>query len=107
MDPKLNWLQENFLGYLSSWKKEVDERPKFTPSDKQNMFLSSHTFEGHKITVHSITSVIKFLLNKGASFILTSHFNHDMLEQEFSKQQYCGGGNENPTVEQFNNTAKH
>ena len=41
---------------------------------------------------------VKFMLNKGAKFILTSCFNQDPLEQHFGHYRHTGGHNKNPTV---------
>ena len=38
------------------------------------------------------------MLGKGASFVLTSHFNQDPLEQMFGHVRHKGGSNDNPTV---------
>ena len=42
------------------------------------------------------------LVNTGAKFILSERFNQDTLECHFGKHRQMKGGNENPTVAQFN-----
>ena len=43
-DERFSWL-ESFLDYLESWKKSTEERPgKFTPTQRNNMFLSHPTY---------------------------------------------------------------
>ena len=46
----LQWLKEDFLGYLSEWEKSVKQRTGFTSSQKAMMLLSKETVEGLKIT---------------------------------------------------------
>ena len=68
------------------------------------MLLSRQTLQGLKISVNSIVSCVKFLLNQGADFVLTSSFNQDPLEQHFSHYRHKGGANDNPTVYDVRNT---
>lgn len=51
------------------------------------------------ISVKSVTELTKFMLAKGAQFVLTVNFNQDPLEMEFSKQRGAAGGNTNPNVD--------
>ena len=48
----LQWLQEDFLGYLAEWKASVSEREKegFTKSELDMMCLSKETLEGLQMT---------------------------------------------------------
>ena len=43
-------------------------------------------------------ALVRFLLNQGAPFVLTHHFNQDPLEEHFSQCRHKGGANDNPTV---------
>ena len=43
-------LEEDFLGYLSEWKKSVEKRNGFTAAEKKLMMLPDETQEGLKIT---------------------------------------------------------
>ena len=53
--------------------------------------------------VNSFVELTKYLLvNTGAKFILSERFNQDPLECHFGKHRQMKGGNENPTVAQFN-----
>ena len=53
--------------------------------------------------VNSFVELTKYLLvHTGAKFILSERFNQDPLESHFGKQRQMKGGNENPTVAQFN-----
>lgn len=50
--------------------------------------------------------MIPFLLEKGAKFVLTAHFNQDPLEQYFSKQrQACKAGSQ-PRLYQYSRTTR-
>ena len=46
----LQWLEEEFLGYLDEWEASVQQRPGFTRAEKKMMTLSGETLEGLKIT---------------------------------------------------------
>ena len=41
------------------------------------------------------------LIQRTGCYLLTEVFCQDPLERYFSKQRHRGGGNDNPTVEQF------
>lgn len=44
------WLEEDFLGYLSEWEESVKQRQGFTDAEKNMMLLSHETLEGLHIT---------------------------------------------------------
>ena len=44
------WLEDEFLGYLTEWKESVDERKGFDEKQKARMMLSRETLEGLKMT---------------------------------------------------------
>ena len=44
-------------------------------------------------------------LTKGGNYLLSKVFCQDPLERYFSRQRHRGGGNENPTVEQFHSNS--
>ena len=46
----LQWLEEDFLGYLKEWEESVMARQGFTPKEQKNMLLSQETLLGIKIT---------------------------------------------------------
>ena len=55
------------------------------------------------ISVYSFVEVTKYLLEQtGVQFILSERFNQDPLESHFGKHRQMKGGNDNPTVAQFN-----
>ena len=62
-DPRFSWLENQFLKYFEDWLRSIEERPgAYTKSEKQKMFISSQTYEGLKITVHSAIVLVKFLI---------------------------------------------
>ena len=98
-DPRLLWLETDFLDYLDSWAAAVENRTgNFTGQQKQQMQLSPQTLLGFKITCQSVPVIVRILLASQAPFVLTSHLNQDPLEQLFSLCRHKGGANQNPTV---------
>lgn len=118
------WLEEEFLGYLTEWSDSVQKREGFTPAEKKLMMLPNETQEGLRITgelitvkfcIHHSAIIIIFhnavnsfvevtrhlLLQPGVNFILSEHFCQDPLESFFGHQRSCGGRNDNPTIQQF------
>jgi hypothetical protein len=49
-DIRLRWLQQDFLGYLSSWEESVRDRDGFSRMQKKQMMLSTETLLGLRIT---------------------------------------------------------
>lgn len=93
---------EEFLQYLQQWKDSTENRPgNFTQNARAKMFLSWQTYEGFKITVHSVTEVVKFLLEEGMEFVLTERFCQDPVEEYFGKQRQLGRRSDNPDIRQF------
>ncbi|XP_060077288.1 uncharacterized protein LOC132556865 [Ylistrum balloti] len=102
-DERLDWLKNDFLGYLNQWKNNVNGRPNLTTSEKASMLLSHQTVTGLETSVRSITECVKYILNLGASFVLTHAFNQDPLEEHFSHHRHKGGANNNPSVYEVRN----
>lgn len=46
----MQWLEEEFLTYLSEWETSVQEREGFSKLEKKAMLLSSETLLGIRIT---------------------------------------------------------
>ena len=46
----IQWLEGEFLNYLSDWKASVESRPDFTAAQKALMCMCSETIEGLHIT---------------------------------------------------------
>ena len=103
-DDRLAWLTGDFLNYFTQWRKCVMNRPgDFSKQDWSAMMLSHQTLTGLEITARSVVACINVLLNAGAPFVLTSHFNQDILEQLFGHFRHRGGSMENPTVKEVRN----
>ena len=65
------------------------------------MFLSWQTYEGLKITVHSVVELVKYLLNNNIQFVLTERFCQDPLENYFGRQRSMGARKDNPSIRDF------
>lgn len=46
----LQWLEEDFLGYLNEWEASVNAREGISDAEKASMLLSQETLEGLHIT---------------------------------------------------------
>lgn len=47
----MQWLKDDFLGYLDKWESNsVETQPTLEPDERQKMMLSAETIEGLKIT---------------------------------------------------------
>lgn len=46
----MQWLKEEFLGYLDEWEECVNKQLGFTPAQKKMMLLSEETRKGLRIT---------------------------------------------------------
>lgn len=98
-DPRFSWLRNVFLQYFENWLQSIEDRPgNFTQNAKQRMFISWQTYEGIKITVHSIIEATQFLLQHGVHYVLTERFCQDPLENYFGHQRGCGARKDNPTL---------
>ena len=117
----LQWLREDFLGYLSEWEQECLKKP-LKRSQSRRQCLSRETLEGLRITgmliaaeiipnpciltiiFNTVTSFCELApkLISGGQYLLSEVFCQDPLERYFSKQRHRGGGNDDPTVTQFN-----
>ena len=54
---------------------------------------------GLQITVYSLEDVVKFLLNHGFEYVLTSKFNQDPLEEHFGRHRQLARRSTNPTLQ--------
>nr|XP_047142283.1 uncharacterized protein LOC124816659 [Hydra vulgaris] len=108
-DSRFTWLY-NFLLYFKLWKESIDQRKgNFDESSKSKLFISSQTYEGLQITVHSFKEVVKFLLENGVQFVFSERFCQDDLENYFDRQRTIGCRKDNPSIRDFgynNNTIK-
>lgn len=46
----MQWLEDDFLGYLHEWEESVAQRPEATSKEKKNMLLSQETRFGIEVT---------------------------------------------------------
>ena len=83
--------------------RSIQKRPgAYTKFEKQKMFISSQTYEGLKITVHSVIELIKFLIKHEISYVSTTgRFCQDSLENYFGKQHSSGARKDNPSLYDF------
>ena len=98
------WLENDFLGYLNSWKENVDNRVgNFAQNVRARMLISWKTYEGLQITVYSLIEATKFLLGEGSEFVLTERFCQEVVEEYFGRQRahVHGRRNDNLNLYQF------
>ena len=99
-DEHFTWLTNVFLKYLEDWKQSTLTRPgTYSLDDRGKMFISSQTYEGLKISVHSHMEAVQFLLKQGFQYVLTERFMEDMVEDYFGHQRARGGRSDNPTAQ--------
>ena len=90
------------MDYLHQWKESTTTRQgNFTQNARARMFLSWQTYEGFRITVHSIIEATRFLLHEGMEFVLTERFCQDPVEEYFGKQRKIGRRSDNPDIRMF------
>lgn len=46
----MQWLKEDFLGYISEWEREINNLPGLKSKEKQKRCLSKETMQGINIT---------------------------------------------------------
>ena len=46
----VQWLNDEFLGYLAEWEEGVKSQPGIDAKEKQRMWLSRETVEGLRVT---------------------------------------------------------
>lgn len=96
----VEWLTDTFLGYLKEWKEEANASD-LSKTEKKKRTLSQETLDGLEITVRPFCELCPLLLKTTGHYILSEVLCQDPLERYFSRQRHRGGGNENPTAEQF------
>ena len=97
-DKRFKWLDE-FLTYLDEWKDGIETREgTFTPTAKNNMFLSIPTYNGIRISISSLKEIVPFLLQNGFEYVLSEKFCQDDLENYFGRQRAIGRCKDNPSV---------
>ena len=53
---------------------------------------------GLQITVYSLEEIVKFLLDHGFQYVLTSKFNQDLLEEHFGQHRQVARRSTNPLL---------
>ena len=119
----IQWLTEEFLGYLNDWEQCVNERQGYTKSQKNMMMLSQETLLGLRITsefgmhacmylhlsrslacstAKSFVDLVDYVFSlPEVTLLLSQRLCQDPLEKFFGCQRQRGGTNENPTVAEF------
>ena len=122
-DSVVQWLEDEFLGYLTEWESSVSSREGFSPREKESMLLSSETRLGLTVTgiymyihvlhvyyytlffsllVRSFIELVKYIFTiPGVSCFLSERISQDPLENFFGCQRQRGGTGENPNVASF------
>ena len=93
-DPRFDWLENSFLGWLKEWELEINSIPDLSKADKNKFILSYQTIEGLKITTKSFVKLTR------VKYIIPEKLNQDRLEVFFGKLRRSCGDNENPTVQE-------
>ena len=98
-DPWFSWLKNQFLKYFEDWLGSLEERTgAYTKFEEQKMFISSQTYKGLKITVHSVIELVKFLITDKVLYLLTEKFCQDPLENYFGNQCSSGAQKDDPSM---------
>ena len=58
----LQWLSEDFIGFLDKWEECVNERDGFTNKEKKLMILSAETRHGLRITGNHAKVIVKVII---------------------------------------------
>ena len=54
-DPRFDFLERDFLGYMDEWKTAVETRKgKFSNVERAKMFISQQTYDGIRVSIHSL-----------------------------------------------------
>ena len=67
----------------------------------RNLFISSQTYEGLKITVNSVIEATQVFLQNQVKYLLTESFCQDPLENYFGRQKSLGLRKDNPSMADF------
>ncbi|XP_065645377.1 uncharacterized protein LOC136075866 [Hydra vulgaris] len=87
---------------IRNWLKSIEEHPgDISKISKSKMFIAHQTYEGLKITVHSIIESVQFLLQQNVKYVLTERFCQDPIENYFGRQRSLGLRKDNPSVNDF------
>ena len=90
-DHRFGWLPNVFLKYFEDWLAFIEQRPgnvlAIVIFAHSNIFISWQTFEGLKITVHSIREAVRFFLQYHVKYVLTERFCQDPFENYFGQHR--------------------
>ncbi|KAL5474560.1 hypothetical protein EMCRGX_G026521 [Ephydatia muelleri] len=101
-DFRLDWLQNEFLGYLTKWEEHVNGIEGINAKTRKSMLLSPQTLLGLKITVNSIVEMVKYLFSlEGVKSFLSNRISQDPIEKFFGCQRQRLSTNENPNAYEF------
>ncbi|KAK3932702.1 Transposable element P transposase [Frankliniella fusca] len=102
-DPRIDFLQKDFLGYFEEWKQVVKNRPGIiSDTERAKMIISYQALEAVQITVHSITKAIQYMLTTAnAPKVNARLFNQDSLEQYFGMVRRKHGDDKHPYLKTF------
>ena len=101
-DPRFDFLERDFLGYMDKWKTAVETRKgKFSNAERAKMFISQQTYDGIRVSIHSLVECTKYLLENGLQYVLSSKFNQDPLEQHFGRHRMLARRSTNPTIQAY------
>jgi len=100
-DARLAFLEIDVLNYFEEWKKDVSERPGvYTDTERSKMIISHQALGALYISIKSITSCIRYMLQAGAPSVSSRVFNQDPVEQYFGKLRRKRGDGNNPRVDE-------
>ncbi|XP_069673471.1 uncharacterized protein [Periplaneta americana] len=83
---RLQWLVHHFPRYLAKIKDASEKEEKG--------FLSKETYQAILVTSSSTVECVRYLLQSGFQFVLTSAFNSDAIELFFSASRQMPGNND-------------
>lgn len=101
-DPRIKWLEEEFLGWLKKWKEQVMAMP-ISAKQKEKLQLSWQTLIGLETSIRGFKAELEFMFNlpEPPKFIMARSSSQDPLEQHFGGQRQGRGGSRNPNASQF------
>ncbi|XP_034232830.1 uncharacterized protein LOC117640435 [Thrips palmi] len=105
-DARLDFLENEYLGYFEEWKLDVLNRPGiYTDAERSRMIVSHQALGALEITVKGIAGAIRYMLTVAkAPSVSARVFNQDPWEQYFSMIRRKQGDNRNPLLGDFLHT---
>lgn len=85
-DPRLSWLQNDFLNYFHTWKQST--------CNEKTEFIATPTYHGICMLVPAIIDLVKYLLQHTTiEWVCLARISQDCLERHFSMQRAIGEAN--------------